>query len=204
MTMRYKNIDLRTKSEATEARIASEKADAVILAIGGKPVIPKLTCIDKSRVIWVGDIDRGDILIGNNVLIAGAGMTGCETALRFVQSGKKVTLIDALPHEELGWGSSPINAFALFNILAEYGLDIRTRTRLLDVTQDYAVVANNGRQESLVFDTIVLSLGTVMDSDAVNRLRPTIDEFYIVGDSNGKAGTLWNAVTSAYDAAMAI
>jgi 2,4-dienoyl-CoA reductase-like NADH-dependent reductase (Old Yellow Enzyme family)/thioredoxin reductase len=204
MTQRYRNIDLRIGTEATMALVSEEKADAMILAPGGKPVIPQLTCKDESRVIWVGDIDSGNAKIGENVLIAGAGLTGCETALRFLQSGKKVTLIDSLSREELGSGSSPINAYALFNILAEYNLDLRTRTKLVDVTQDYAIVDNHGNEEGLAFDTIVLSLGTMVDTEAIDRLRPAVVECYVVGNSNGKSGTVWNATTSAYDAAMII
>jgi 2,4-dienoyl-CoA reductase-like NADH-dependent reductase (Old Yellow Enzyme family)/thioredoxin reductase len=204
MTTRHRKIDLRTGTEATAKLIAEEKADALILATGGRPVIPELTCKDESRVIWVGDVDNGNARIGDRVLIAGAGLTGCEAALRFLQSGKKVTLIDALPREELGSGSSPINAYALFNILAEHNVDLRTRTKLLDVTQDYAIVARDGREEGLVFDTVVLSLGIEVDIESIEILRPAVAECYVVGNSNGKSGTVWNATTSAYDAAMAI
>jgi 2-enoate reductase len=172
--------------------------------MGGKPVIPVLTCSDASRVLWVGDVDSANARIGNHVLIAGAGLTGCETALRFLQSGKKVTLVDALPREELGLGSSPINAYALFNILEEHDVDLRARTKLLDVTGDYAVIINGGKEERLACDTVVLSLGTTIDHDAINRLRPAVAECYVVGDSNGRSGTVWNAATSAYDAAMAV
>ena len=45
----------------------------MILAIGGKPLIPELSCKDESRIMWVGDIDSGNGRIGDNVLIAGAG-----------------------------------------------------------------------------------------------------------------------------------
>ena len=204
MTMRSKHINLRIGTEATVKRIAEEKADALILAMGGVPVIPELTCKDESTVIWVGDIDSGNVQVGKNILIAGAGLTGCEAALGFLQSGKKVTLIDALPREELGSGSSPINAYALFNMLAEYNVDLRTQTKLVDVTQEYAVVVRNGREERLVFDTVILSFGTKVDTEAIDRLRPAVAECYVVGNSNGKSGTVWNATTSAYDAAMAI
>jgi pyruvate/2-oxoglutarate dehydrogenase complex dihydrolipoamide dehydrogenase (E3) component len=176
----------------------------MILAIGGKPIIPELTCNDESRVVWAGDLDNGSARVGDAVLVAGAGLTGCETALRFLQSGRKVTLIDALPREELGSGSSPINAYALFNILADYSLDLRTRTKLVDVTKDHAIVISDGKEEKLVFDTIVLSLGTMVDADAISRLKSTVAECYVVGNGNGKSGTVWNATTSAYDAAMII
>ena len=204
MTTRNKNINLRIGAEATGSLIAEEKADALILAMGGLPVIPKLTCHDESRVIWVGDVDKRNVQVGRNVLIAGAGLTGCEAALRFLQSGRKVTLIDALPREQLGSGSSPINAYALFNILTESNVDIRTQTRLVDVTPDYAIVVQDGREEGMVFDTIVLSLGAKVDTEAINQLRNAVAECYVVGNSNGKSGTVWNATTSAFDAAMAI
>ncbi len=204
MTTRDKNIHLRIGTEATLKLIAEEKPDALILAIGGAPVIPKLTYQYESRVIWVGDVDNCNVQIGGNVLIAGAGLTGCEAALRFLQSGKKVTLIDALPREELGSGSSPINAYALFNILEEHNIALKTRTQLIDVTQDYAIVVNEGMEQNLVYDTMILSLGTKVDTEAINRLRGAVAECYVVGNSNGMSGTVWNATTSAFDAAMAV
>ena len=202
--IRSRNVKLRMGTEATWRLIAEEEANALILAIGAKPVIPKLTCQDASRVVWVGDIDDGGVTIGDHVLIAGAGLAGCEAALRFLQAGKKVTLIDALPREQLGSGSSPINAYAIFNMLAEYNVDLRTETKLLDATQEYAIVERDGRQEGLAFDTLVLSLGTVVDSGAIDRLRSAAAECYVVGTANGRPGTVWNATTSAFDAAMAV
>jgi 2,4-dienoyl-CoA reductase-like NADH-dependent reductase (Old Yellow Enzyme family)/thioredoxin reductase len=204
MTSRHKNIRLKIGTEATLELVAEERADALILAIGGMPVIPKFTFQDESKVVWVGNLDSDNTQVGDNVLIAGAGLTGCETALRFLQSGKKVTLIDALPREELGSGSSPINAYALFNILAEYSLDFRTQTTLVDVTKDYVIVLKDGKEEALVFDTVVLSLGTQVDAQCINRLRSSVAECYIVGSCSGKANTVWNATTSAFDAAMAV
>jgi 2,4-dienoyl-CoA reductase-like NADH-dependent reductase (Old Yellow Enzyme family)/thioredoxin reductase len=204
MTSRNKNIRLRIGTEATRELISAEEADALILAMGATPVIPKLTYQEESKVVWVGDVGNDSVKIGNNVLIAGAGLTGCEAALTFLQSGKKVTLIDVLPREELGSGSSPINAYALFNILAEYNLDLRTRTKLVDVTKDYAMVIKDGKEEGLAFDTVVLSLGTKLDTESINRLTSAIAECYIVGNCNGKSYTVWNATTSAFDAAMAV
>jgi pyruvate/2-oxoglutarate dehydrogenase complex dihydrolipoamide dehydrogenase (E3) component len=191
-------------TEATLELIAKEGADALILAMGGSPIIPKLTYQDSSKVVWAGDIDTSNVQVGNNVLIAGAGLTGCETAMRFLQSGRKVTMIDTLPREELGSGSSPINAYAIFNILGESDVVLRTQTKLLDVTMDYAVVVKDGKQEQLAFDTVVLSLGTKVDTESINRFRSVVAECYVVGNGNGKSGTVWNATTSAFDAAMAI
>ncbi len=204
MTSRSKNIRLEFGTHASTERIVEEGADALILAVGGIPVIPKFTFQDASRVLWVGNIDNDDVQVGHNVLIAGAGLTGCEAALRFLRTGKNVTLIDALPRGELGAGSSPINAYALFNILSDYSFDFRTQTKLVDVREDGAILIQDGKEEALAFDTVVLSLGTKVDTESIDRLRSAVAECYIVGNCGGNSNTVWNATTSAFDAAMAI
>jgi len=74
----------------------------------------------------------------------------------------------------------------------------------MDVTQDYAIVVKDGREEGLVFDTLILSLGTKVDTEAIEQLRTAVAECYVVGSCNGRSSTVWNATTSALDAAMAI
>jgi hypothetical protein len=70
----------------------------------------------------------------------------------------------------------------------------------------YRIVVLNftkdGRQERLAFDTLILSLGTEVDT--IDRFRTAAAECYVVRTSNGRSGTVWNAVTSAFDAAMAV
>lgn len=206
ITEQYANIDVRLSTEATPERIAAENADALVVAIGGRPNSLKLTCQDKPRVVWVVDLPKIDISIGEKILIAGAGLTGCETALKFLQQGKTVTLIDLLPRDELGRGSSPINAYALFNVLEENKIDLRTETRLVDVTNEFVVVEKDGKEEKLVFDTVILALGLkpYANDEAIRRLKAAVAESYVVGDGNNNPGGLWNATTSGFDAAMAI
>ncbi|UWG98936.1 FAD-dependent oxidoreductase [Dehalobacter sp. DCM] len=204
MTSRNKNITIKLSTEATSEVIAKEAADALILAIGGTPIIPNLTCNDVSKVVWVGDVDCGKAQVGNNVLIVGAGLTGCETALRFLQLGKKVTLIDAMPKEQIALGTSPINSYAIFHMLDEYDYELKTETKLIDVTQDCVIVTKDGKEEKLFFDTVVLAMGNKVDMEMVNHLKASVPEYYIVGDCNGNQGSLLNAISSAFDAAMAI
>ena len=202
----YTNIDIRLSTEAIPELIVKENADALIIAVGALPNIPALTCQDKSKIIWVGDIEKDNIDIGSQILIVGAGLTGCETALKYLQAGKKVTLIDALPREQLGLGTSPINAFYLFDLLEKHNVVLMPDTWLIDVTDDHVVLKKNGKEENLVFDNVILASGMKAnaDSEAIRWLKETVAESYIVGDSNTSQGTLWNAVTSAFDAAMAI
>ncbi len=206
MTRLYPNIDVRLSTEATPDTIANEKADALILAIGATPNIPKFTCAGKSSVIWVGDLEKTDIHIGGSVLVVGAGLTGCEAALKFLLAGKDVTLIDVLPREKLGTGSSPINAYALFDMLEKHKIDFRSETELIDVTDDSVVIKRRNKEESLAFDAVILATGVrpSMSTKTIRQLKATVAESHVVGDSNDRPGALWNATTSAFDAAMTI
>lgn len=201
MTERCANIDLRLFTEATPELIAAEKPDALVIAIGGEPEIPELSC--RERVLVAGEPGEA---AGRTVLVVGAGLTGCETALKHAQAGKCVTLIDLLPRERLGLGSSPINAYALLDILEDRRVELRPETRLVDVTREHAVLERGGARECAPFDTIVLALGLRAGARAeiVRRLRETVPESYVVGDAGDRPGALWGAVTAAYDAAMAI
>jgi 2,4-dienoyl-CoA reductase-like NADH-dependent reductase (Old Yellow Enzyme family)/NADPH-dependent 2,4-dienoyl-CoA reductase/sulfur reductase-like enzyme len=206
MTMRYTNIDIRLSTEATPELVTKENADALIIAVGALPNIPALTCQDKSKVIWVADIEKENIEIGSKILIVGAGLTGCETALKYLLEKKDVTVIDALPREQLGLGTSPINAYYLFDILEKHNIDLRPDTWLIDVTDDYAVIKNNGKEENIEFDNVILASGMKANaySTVIRELKNLVAESYIVGDCTTSHGNLWNAVTSAFDAAMAI
>jgi hypothetical protein len=74
----------------------------------------------------------------------------------------------------------------------------------VDVTKDGAIVVKDGKEEFLMFDTAILSMGTRVDEESIDRLRSSVAECYIVGSCSGRSNTVWNATTSAFDAAMAI
>ena len=206
MTKKLKNIDVRLSAEATPELIKKENPDALIIAIGAVPYIPELSVKERPRVLYAGDIEKGRDHIGNKILIAGAGLTGCETALKYAKEGKAVTIIDTLPKEKLGLGTSPMNAYYLFDLLEKQGVILLPETKLIDVTADHVVVEMGGKQERLQFDTVILALGYRQNGnyEMIKWLKESVAESYVVGDSNGSDGAIWNAITSAYDAAMAI
>jgi pyruvate/2-oxoglutarate dehydrogenase complex dihydrolipoamide dehydrogenase (E3) component len=88
-------------------------------------------------------------------------------------------------------------------MLEDLNVDLRCRTKLIDITKDYSLVVRDGKEEKLISDTVILALGTRVNTEAINHLKAGVNECYIVGDGNGQQG-LWNATTSAYDVAMII
>lgn len=201
-THKTPNVEVRLSCPATVESVEAENPDAVILAFGNQPIIPALTCTDPHRVVLGQDVESGKAMVRDNVLIVGAGLTGLEAALHLLQNGRKVTVIDMRKQEDLGKGGSLINAISLDNILEEYQFDLLPETRLIDVTEDDVIVERNGKQEHFKADTIILSLGNRVDYDKIQAFKQTAREYYVIGDANGRPGSVRNAVTSGYDAAM--
>ncbi|MDR1589643.1 MAG: FAD-dependent oxidoreductase [Oscillospiraceae bacterium] len=196
-----RNITLRLGESATCDAVAAERPDAIIVAVGAKPILPRLTLSGSGAVVWAGDAEAG-AETGGDVLIAGAGFTGLELALELSRQGKRVRVVDMLPESEIGRGGSPINLICLRELLAAEGVEIICRTRLEDMTRDGArVVHADGTVETLSCDTLVLSLGFRPDEAAVRAFDGICADVRAVGDAAG-GGTVRNAVRTAFDAVM--
>ena len=102
--MKAPRIEVKLSTEATADAIKAKKPDVLILAIGSEPIIPDIPGVKKSNVVWVGDVAMGKVVAGKTVVVAGAGLTGCEAALHLAQQGKKVTVIDMVGQAEIASG----------------------------------------------------------------------------------------------------
>ncbi len=199
-----KRIDLRLNTEATPELLRELKPDAILLAAGAKPIIPRLPTCPK-KAVWVGDLEEAPEKAGEKVVVAGAGFTGLEMALNLAQHGRRVTVIDLLPRERIGADGIAISMIWLKAALEEAGVKFLCQVRLEDATPEGAVVSHeDGTKEVLPCDTVVLSLGVRPDrslEDAVQGLAPTI---LSIGDCGTAGGTLFKAVSGGFDAAMSL
>ena len=89
------SIDIRYHTEVTPELVKELTPDVVMIATGAVPIIPKIPGIDGSNVFpaaRVEDMKMDDI--GENVVILGGGLVGCETAIHLGHHGKKVTIVE--------------------------------------------------------------------------------------------------------------
>jgi 2,4-dienoyl-CoA reductase-like NADH-dependent reductase (Old Yellow Enzyme family)/thioredoxin reductase len=204
-TLSNKNIAVRLATQATPEMIREEKFDVAIIAIGSEPIIPAFAKDCGNKVIWVGDVESGLVQTGNTVIIAGAGMTGLETALMLARQGKKVTVVDMLKASETGGGGSKMNIIALHNMLEEENVRIINQTKVEGITEKGIEVSNlNGEKYELPCDTLVLSLGVRERKDVARTFKDCATDVIMVGDCCTEQGTLLNATRTAFDVAMAI
>jgi NAD(P)H-nitrite reductase large subunit len=132
-------------------------------------------------------------------------MTGMEVAINLAKSGKKVTLIDMVKAENTGQGGTKMNIIALKEMLADAKVEIMGETKFEGITRNgIEVSCKDKNRKELPCDTLVLSLGVRPRRDLVYSFRQACTTVIPVGDCNTDQGTLFNAITTAYDAAMSI
>lgn len=193
-------ILVKLDTEADPEIIAAEKPDAVIIAVGADPVIPSIPGVEKDHVVWVGDVDAGRKEVGENILVAGGGSTGGETALQLVKDGKKVTIIEMLEYNEVipGWPRG------LMDQLEEYGVPYLTETRLVEITDKGALVMDReSNQKEIPADTVILSLGFKPRTEVVNKFSGLMPNVHIIGDCV-KPRTIKEAVHDGFNVAVEI
>ena len=203
-TLAAPGVSVRLNTEATPALLAELQPEAVIVAAGAKPILPKLPH-HAEKAIWVGDLERDLSRAGQRVVVAGAGFTGMEMALSLVRAGREVTVIDLLPPEKIGADGVAISMTWLKAALREAGVRFRCQVRLEDCDETGAVVSTaEGGREVLPCDTVVLSLGVRADKSAEEAVRALGYETLTAGDCSQSGGTLFKAVSGGFEAAMCL
>ncbi|WKY48769.1 NAD(P)/FAD-dependent oxidoreductase [Eubacteriaceae bacterium ES3] len=201
MTSRHPNITLKMATEATPEKVLAENPDALIVAVGAESNIPPIPGLDGSNILWAGDVESGLEETGNEVIVAGGGLTGCETALSLLRKGKKVTIVEMVSETEM-LKSSPIPMTALLKLLKKEGALILSNHKLIKALDQKLIVESKGSEKTLSYDTLVLSLGVKPKLLEVSKFSNLIDNVFLIGDCTSSKGTLYTATTGGYNAAL--
>ncbi len=92
---RKEGVEIRLNTAVDAAYAERENADAVILAVGSTPIVPPLPGMDGEHVVVVNNYYlEKDKVTGNEVVVLGGGLAGCECAIHLARDGKKVHLVE--------------------------------------------------------------------------------------------------------------
>lgn len=194
-------------TEATKELLDTEKYDALVVAVGARPIIPKLPGIDRLHVHWAADADLGKVKVGKKVIIVGAGAVGVECAITLGRVGHDVEIVEMLPNM-MGLMASASGAMReLQDALKELHIPVHLSTRLEEVT-DKAVACRDlksGKKVEFTADTVLLALGMSPRFDVADAFRRSAPEteVFVVGDAI-EAKTIAQAVKSGFKAAASI
>ncbi|MFC1823700.1 FAD-dependent oxidoreductase, partial [Thermodesulfobacteriota bacterium] len=132
--------------------------DALILALGGIPMLPAFPGIDQDGVFTAEDILLERVEAGKRVVVIGGGSTGCDTAHYLLHRGHSVVIIELMPH--IGRGIEAITRRWMYYQFKEAGLDIRTNHTIIRLAESKAFFTDEKGEEGFIEgDAFVLATG---------------------------------------------
>ena len=135
--------------------------------------------------------------VGDNVVIIGGGLTGCEIAYDLYHKGKKPTIVEMKDDLIAIRGVCLANSSYLRDFFEANKVPVYLNAKVEKINPDNVeIVEKSGEKLTLSCDSSILSVGYVS--------KPALDgEHNLVGDCN-KVGNLRTVIWKAWDVAMKI
>lgn len=197
--LKEKNVCIHMETEFTPEMADSGKFDTVILAVGASPIMPKsISGIEKA--ISAVELLEKHADIGENVVVVGGGMVGCETAVDLSKSGKKVTIVEALPSILSSEYVTTAHKMMLNDMIDDQKITVMTGHKIVAVTDEGAVVepTEGGEPITVKADKVVMSIGLKPNKSMAYDLVGKNVEIYEIGSAR-RAGNVINAIHDAFN-----
>lgn len=197
-------IDVRLNTEVSAEKLRSMDADAIILALGSVPVMPRsIQGIDHAKTISGTEACMG-AEVGQKVVVVGGGLVGCEIAYGYAKEGKEVTIVEALDDILMVNDVPQMNKLFLQDAFEYYGTRIMAATSLKAVTDEGATVTHkDGSEETIEADTVVMSIGYRPLPSMAAELAGCGAEVYEIGDG-AHVGNVLTCIQDAYEVASTL
>ncbi|MGB8454239.1 MAG: FAD-dependent oxidoreductase [Anaerocolumna sp.] len=175
-------------------------ADAIIIATGSMPKTFRLGSGSVS-VYPAADILLGKQKAGENVVIIGGGLVGCETALWLQDKGKNVSIVEALP--KILAVNGPLchaNSEMLAALIPFKGVETITSAKATQYDGKVLVAETPEGTRSIKADTVVLAVGYASENHLYEQLKNDVPEIHLLGDARQVANIMY-AIWDAYEVA---
>lgn len=189
------NMNVLLNTVATHEFVRDLIPDEVIIAIGGKEFLPKISGIQNS--ITAVEALKNKEAIGNKVVIIGGGSVGCELGLELANQGKEVKIIEMA--NELASNGNKLYRIALMQDLAKVKSIISylntTCTAINDNEVD--IINQNGQKQIIKADTIIVATGYLPNLENTKQFYGITPNTSSVGDCQ-RVATVLEATNEAY------
>ena len=186
-------IEIKLNTEVTDVETLG--ADEIIVATGAKA--RKLPVKGAEFGIEAVDFLLGNKTVGENVVIVGGGLTGCEIAYDLYLSGKKPTIVEMKNDLIVSDAICLANSSYLRDFFHANKVPTHLETSLAEIHEDGVTVKDKeGKTFKINADSVILSVGYTPAP-----LAKKGKHVHVVGDA-AKVGNLRTVIWQAWDVAM--
>ena len=194
-------VEIRLNTEVTREYVENEQADALIIAVGSRPLVPPIPGLDGDNVVIVNNYYLEKDKVSDQVVVFGGGLAGCECAIHLGMEGKQVHLVEM--RDELAPDANVRHRPLLLAEIAKY-VTVHTGYKGKQVTAEGIVCEDKDGKEHLVpGTTVICALGQRSRTDVTDSLREAAPYVAVIGDAS-RVSTITNAVYWGYHAALDI
>lgn len=192
-------VEVRLHTEVTREYVEREAPDALIIAAGSAPLVPPIPGLRGDNVVVVNDYYLEKDKVGNEVVVMGGGLAGCECAIHLGMEGKRVHLVEM--RDVLAPDANVRHRPLLLKEIEKY-VTVHTGHKALRVTEEGVVCASPDGSEVLIpGGSVICALGQKSRTDVVEALQDAAPFVRVIGDAS-RVSTITNAVYWGYHAAM--
>lgn len=194
-------VDIRLNTPATPELVESLKPDALIIAVGSKPIVPSLPGIDGDNVVIVNNYYLEADKVKDTVVVLGGGLSGCECAIHLGMEGKKVHLVEM--RGDVAIDDNIRKRPIVLQQLEKYAT-VHTNHTGLEVTPEGLLCRDaEGNTVLIPGETVICAVGQRPNRPDVEALRDCAPFVREIGDCI-RAANITTAVYQGYHAALDI
>jgi 2,4-dienoyl-CoA reductase-like NADH-dependent reductase (Old Yellow Enzyme family)/thioredoxin reductase len=195
------NVKVRLNTEATPEMLKEEKYDAVLVAVGSEPIVPRIPGTDGKNVVFAKDVYGKENTLAHKVVVIGGGEVGVETGMHLAEKGHDVTLIEML--DMLAANAPPTHFYSMFKEawekLPNFKYILKARCSGIKDNQ-VTYIDDGGEKHTIEAGSVVISVGMKPKNDLALKFYGAADRFFIIGDCD-VAGNVQKAMQSAFSTA---
>jgi 2,4-dienoyl-CoA reductase-like NADH-dependent reductase (Old Yellow Enzyme family)/thioredoxin reductase len=192
------NVTVELNKHATAEEILNFGADKVILATGGLPNLPRIPGFDSDKVVPAREILLGHRQVEGRIIVAGGGEVGIETAMYLADGERGEITVVEMAHT-MAEKTDQTRYIPMRRFLLDHQVKLMNDTKVIEATDTELIVDNNGTNEKLGYDAIVVSMGYHPNPELREALQELGDKLVVIGDAE-KCRDAMEAATEGFDA----
>jgi 2,4-dienoyl-CoA reductase (NADPH2) len=193
-------VKVSVGKRVTPATIDEFKPDAVVLAVGGVPDIPKIKGIENKIVVpasklhkqsktllrftspeVLGWLSRLWMPLGKRIVVIGGGMQGLELGEFLVERGREVTIVES--SDTFGDGMVFILAQRLIRWLKKKGVMMLSEVKYHEITnRGLTITDKEGHKQTIEADNILVALPWAANTKLEESIKERVPEVHSIGD----------------------